>query len=42
MDGDSLRQAAPRLQPPTNCKHRVDGGVLNLKEQDKFKLLQKL
>ena len=31
MDGDSLRQAAPHLQTPTNCKHRVDGGVLNPK-----------
>ncbi|NEO58838.1 MAG: hypothetical protein F6K54_40900 [Okeania sp. SIO3B5] len=31
MDGDGLRQAAPHLQTPTNCKHRVDGGELNLK-----------
>ncbi|WP_293059618.1 hypothetical protein [Okeania sp. SIO2B3] len=31
MDGDSLRQVAPRLQTPSNFKHRVDGGVLNPK-----------
>ncbi|WP_287522067.1 hypothetical protein [Okeania sp. SIO2C2] len=31
MDGDSLRQVAPRLQTLTNYQHRVDGGVLNQK-----------
>ena len=29
MDVDSLRQATPRLQTPTNCQNRVDGGRLN-------------
>ncbi|NES75383.1 MAG: hypothetical protein F6K06_05935 [Okeania sp. SIO1H4] len=36
VDGDSLRQAAPRLQTSTNCKHHVDSGVLNPKEKDNF------
>ncbi|NES78712.1 MULTISPECIES: hypothetical protein [Okeania] len=35
VDGDSLRQAAPRLQTTTNCKHPVDGGVLNPKSKDR-------
>ncbi|WP_287287329.1 MULTISPECIES: hypothetical protein [unclassified Okeania] len=31
MDGDSQRPATSCLQSPTNCKHRVDGRVLNPK-----------
>ncbi|WP_293090307.1 hypothetical protein [Okeania sp. SIO3B5] len=31
MDGDSLQQVTSCLQTPTNCKHRVDGEVLNPK-----------
>ncbi|MDY7003287.1 MAG: hypothetical protein SWX82_04795 [Cyanobacteriota bacterium] len=31
MDGDSLRQAAPRLQTLTNYQHRLNGGILNPK-----------
>ncbi|WP_293161203.1 hypothetical protein [Okeania sp. SIO2C9] len=35
VDGDSLRQATSCLQTPSNCKHRVEGGLLNTK---KYKL----
>ncbi|NEP04702.1 MAG: hypothetical protein F6K25_14925 [Okeania sp. SIO2G4] len=36
VDSDSVRQATLCLQTPSNCKHRLDGRVLNPKEKDKL------